>query len=412
MAAYFDDIVALLRTQIAQSRENIFALCSRLVAADSVNPPGDTRRVAHILAAELHDLGLEPRLVARDETMPNVLVDVDSGRPGRHLVLNAHMDTMPPGDSSAWTFPPRNLTPDGDRLYGLGIGNMKGAAAAMVYALAFLSRRTDDWCGKITFTAVSDEVVFGDNGAAHILDSMPGIVGDGLLCGEGPGFKRLAIGEKGVLWLRLRAEGPAGHSSAVEPLGSAASRIATAISRIDRLNGLRAEPPGDVAHYFADDDPGFILTANVGTLAAGTFIGQIATEGSAEIDFRIPPGMRLHEVEEKVRDICREVGGISVERIKGWEPNWTSPDCRLGRAWSTAHVATARHGRQAAPEYAIRLPASDASRWRLRGTDSLCYGPQSLFSAGIDEYVEADEILRCTLLYASAAISFLEGDTP
>jgi succinyl-diaminopimelate desuccinylase len=57
--------------------------------------------------------------------------------------------------------------------------------------------------------------------------------------------------------------------------------------------------------------------------------------------------------------------------------------------------------------YAIRLPASDASRWRRAGVAALCYGPQPTWSAGIDDYAEEDEVLRCASLYTLTALEFL-----
>ena len=58
-------------------------------------------------------------------------------------------------------------------------------------------------------------------------------------------------------------------------------------------------------------------------------------------------------------------------------------------------------------EYAIRLPASDASRWRQRDVAAVCFGPQPSYSAGIDDYAEEDEVLRCAALYTSTALRFL-----
>jgi succinyl-diaminopimelate desuccinylase len=402
-----DGMAHFFRRRIEEQREQIVELCGRLVAARSVNPVGDTREVASEVLAALKDAHVTGTLHSRVETMPSVVAELESERSGPHLILNVHLDTMPPGDERAWTVPPYQLTRKEGRLYGLGMGNMKGSVAAMIHAVRLLRTYPEMWRGKITFTAVSDEVVFGENGAAYLLETIPSILGDGMLCGEGPGFRRLAIGEKGVLWLDLSADGEPGHASSVRRLASATARLAAAIIRIDQLNGSRATVPSDLAG-FLPDDPGFELTANVGVIDAGTFIGQIATEGHAAVDFRVPPGMSTVEVEDMVRAIAREVGGVSVARLKGWEPNWTSHDGVLGSAWSEA----ARALGTPTQELAIRLPASDASRWRIRGTPALCFGPQPTYSSGIDDYAEEDEVLRCAALFATTAIGFLNSARP
>jgi succinyl-diaminopimelate desuccinylase len=396
------DVAATVEAQ----REAIVALCAELVAAPSVNPPGDTRQVADVVTRALTARGLTSHQEHTDPSMPSVIAELDSGRPGPHLILNVHLDTMPPGDESAWSQPVWKLTRTGGRLYGLGMGNMKGAVAAMITAAALLAERAAQWSGRITFTAVSDEVVFGDNGAAYLLREHPQLYGDGLLCGEGPGFRRLAIGEKGVLWLRLSATGAAGHSSAVTAGGSATARIAAAVSAVDALTGTLGALPADLAEMATpgtEVDPGLVLTANVGTLQGGSFIGQIATRATAEVDLRLPPGLRTTDAYALV---CRAVDGIDsveVAEIKGWDANWTRPDAPLTRAWQRA--ATAISG--APSDYAIRLPASDASRWRRGGVPALCFGPQPTWSAGIDDYAEEDEVLRCASLYTLTALSVL-----
>jgi succinyl-diaminopimelate desuccinylase len=394
----------VLRTVEGQ-REEIVALCAALVAAPSVNPPGDTREVADLIARALAERGIASTYERCTPTMPSVVAEIDSGRPGPHLVLNVHMDTMPPGDESEWTVPIWELSRERGRLYGLGMGNMKGAVAAMVTAAGLLADDRGDWVGRVTFTAVSDEVVFGDNGAAFLLRERPELLGDGLLCGEGAGFRRLAIAEKGVLWLELRATGPTGHSSAVQPGRSASARIAEAVLRVDALNGLTSTPPAELAELSAgEDSSGVQLSANIGTVSAGSFIGQIATDASAQVDLRLPPGISAEQAEHLVVGAVAHIESLQVQRIKGWDANWTVPGDPLARAWSAA----SQHVTGSGPQHAIRLPASDASRWRRAGVPALCYGPQPTWSAGVDDYAEEDEVLRCAALYALTAHEFLQ----
>ena len=392
---------------VAAQREDVLDLCAALVAAPSVNPVGDTREVADVVARALADRAIESRQAFCEPTMPSVVAELDSGVPGPHLVLNVHLDTMPPGDESRWTQPVWELTRTRGRLYGLGMGNMKGAVAAMITAAGLLAERRSDWSGRITFTAVSDEVVFGDNGAAFLLRHHPDLLGDGLVCGEGPGFQRLALGEKGVLWLELTATGDPGHSSAVRRGETAAARLADAVSRIDALTGTPGALPAELAALAVPcgdgRDAGLVLTANVGTLSAGSFIGQIATEGRAEVDLRLPPGISVDRGMQLVQEAVAHIPTIAVRLLKGWDPNWTSPVSALARAWNQASEAVTG----APATYAIRLPASDASRWRRAGVPALCYGPQPTWSAGVDDYAEEEEVLRCAGLYTLAALSFL-----
>jgi len=107
--------------------------------------------------------------------------------------------------------------------------------------------------------------------------------------------------------------------------------------------------------------------------------------------------------ERLVRDAVGEVETVTVRRIKGWDANWTDPGSPLIGSWLAAEHQL--RGREV--PMAVRLPASDASRWRREGVPALCYGPQPTWSAGVDDYAEEDEVIDCIGLYAMTALDYL-----
>jgi succinyl-diaminopimelate desuccinylase len=50
--------------------------------------------------------GVEYRVIAPDEMMPNIVATFDAGKPGRRLALNGHIDVFPVGDGEGWTRDP------------------------------------------------------------------------------------------------------------------------------------------------------------------------------------------------------------------------------------------------------------------------------------------------------------------
>ena len=386
-------------------RAELVALCAALVAAPSVNPPGDTRAAAEVLARFLASKGIAPEIAACVPHKPNVLASLEGAAgPGPHLVLNGHLDTIQPGDASAWTTPLHALTERDGRLMGLGAGNMKGGLAALAAAFAWLHTNRAAWAGRITLAAVADETVFGPDGADWLLRTRPDLRGDMLICGEGPGSMGLAIAEKGVLWLRIAADAPPGQGMLTTRGSSAVARLARALVGLDALNDIQVQPPAEVACLAGTAGAhGLRLSVNIGTLQGGEFISQRPGRAEAEVDMRVPPGLRLAQVEAIVDAVCRGVPGVSWSRIKGWDANWSTPDCAPARALSAAAVQV----RGTPPPPVVRLPGSDASRWRALGVPAVCYGPQPTLASGPDDYVLATDLLDCARVYADAALRCL-----
>lgn len=58
----------------------------------------------------------------------------DTGR-GRSLILNGHVDVVPPGPAEMWDTPPFEPRVDDGWMYGRGAGDMKAGLASNLYAL-------------------------------------------------------------------------------------------------------------------------------------------------------------------------------------------------------------------------------------------------------------------------------------
>lgn len=56
--------------------------------------------------------------------------------PGKKLLFDGHIDTVPVSDGDGWLYPPFEAEIHDGRIYGRGTSDMKGAVAAMAYAAA------------------------------------------------------------------------------------------------------------------------------------------------------------------------------------------------------------------------------------------------------------------------------------
>jgi succinyl-diaminopimelate desuccinylase len=217
-----------------------------------------------------------------------------------------------------------------------------------------------------------------------------------LICGEGPGGMELAVAEKGLMWVRLRAAGRVGQGMLSTRGSSAVARLAQALAEIDGWNDLRVAPPLPSLEHEGNRE-GMRLSANIGKVEGGAGFSPAVSEAWAQVDLRIPPGMTHAEVMERLDALCAD-GRLSWTLVKGWEANWSDPDSAPARAVR----AVAQRVRGQAPRDVTRLPASDASRWRALGVPAVCFGPQPELASGVDDYVRREDLLDCVAIYAGA----------
>lgn len=117
--------------------------CRRLIACRSVTAEG-TRQIAELCASELlAPAGIAARLIpstSEGAEQVNLVAAIHGRDPSlRPMVLNTHLDTVPPGAPQLWTAcggDPFNARVDGDRIHGLGAADTKLDFAAKAFALS------------------------------------------------------------------------------------------------------------------------------------------------------------------------------------------------------------------------------------------------------------------------------------
>ncbi len=398
---------AVIDAAVAERAEALFALLADLVAAPSVNPPGDVTAPAAVLGAFLAAHGLRAEVVGPSPDKPNLVVHVDGTAPGRgrigHLVLNGHLDTIPPGDEALWTVPLFEARRRDGRVTGLGVGNMKAGTAALAFAAALLAERRETFAGRLTLTAVGDEITFGPDGAAFLLETRPDVLGEALLCAEGPGEMGLAVAEKGLLWLEIEARVRPAQGMLAAPRSGAVARLCDILLALDDWNARTVAPPAGLAVGPHAGEHGLRLSVNAGSVEAPGIPSQVAPRATARVDLRVPPGLAVDAVEAQVAALAACHPDVTVRRIKGWDGSFTPPDAPLAVAVADAFAAV----RGAPPRPVVRLPASDAARWRARGVPAVCLGPQPTLVAGIDDYALERDVLDCARIYARTALTLL-----
>jgi succinyl-diaminopimelate desuccinylase len=278
---------------------DVVELTRELVRAQSVNPGGNTGRVARILAELLEPAGF--RLTWKETPGKGVnLLAVLRGEGGRPpLCFSGHMDTVTPG-ALPWSVDPFGGEIREGRIYGRGACDMKAGLAAMTaagIALSAIPRRASDLV--FIFTAGEET---GCDGAKDLArsDLLPAGAG-ALVVGE-PTDCRPLFGHKGALWLRADFYGRSAHGSMPEAGDNAVYKAARAALSLEKF--LAAYPP----------DPRLGgPTLNVGTIGGGGKINMVPDTAFLEIDIRTVPGLDYDRLQESVE---KSFGpGAKVTRI-------------------------------------------------------------------------------------------------
>jgi acetylornithine deacetylase len=129
---------------------------------------------------------------------------------GRTLMLNGHVDVVPPGDLAAWTNgDPFAATIADGRLYGRGACDMKGGLVAATWALRALQVSAVELAGDVLLACVEGEE---DGGLGTYALMRRGWRADACVIPEPTGLD-LVPASAGALTFRLRVRGHATHAS-------------------------------------------------------------------------------------------------------------------------------------------------------------------------------------------------------
>lgn len=405
-----------LRQAVRANRREIIDIASRLVATPSEYPPGDTRLIADEIEAIV--AGMEGVEVSRhpgaDHVM-NLALRVQGSRPGRRLILNGHLDTFPLGDPKAWTAAPSGEERDG-KLYGLGVSDMKGGIAAILVALKHAASGREHWSGEVVATLAGDEESMGVLGSKLMLDTVPVARGDVMLSADVGSPRVLRFGEKGMIWLTLRARGRSAHAAHVHKGDSAIEKLIAVITALQALREFPVAAPqavldaiaqaSDVSECLSGKGESDVLrrvTITFGTISGGRLSNLIADEASATADIRLPVGVTVAEIESEIRRIVDATDGVELEISRRYEPSWTSPNHEMVRLLNR----NCEEVLGVIPVVNMRVGASDARHYRGAGIPTIVCGLTPYNMGAADEYVYIDELMGLGEIYAMTAFDYL-----
>jgi succinyl-diaminopimelate desuccinylase len=410
-----------LLSWIEQDRDALVAFFSGFVKARSPNPPGDTREAVAFLCKFLDEKGVGYRIIAPQETMPNIVSTFAAPSAGRHLVLNGHIDVFPAGDGAGWKRDPWSGDVADGVVWGRGAADMKGGTSASFITYAYLHRIRERLKGRLTLTAVSDEETGGKWGTRYLLENHADeCLGDCVLNGEPSSPQTVRFGEKGALRAVITVTTPGAHGAYAHKSASATKIAARLILDLEKLTELEPQVPNDVRrvlalpevraateHGLGTGAADYIskVLVNVGVIKGGLKVNMIPGECVMELDIRIPIGLDQATVRAALSRIVERYpeASVTVTEAHCYEPSWCDPRGEmLEIIRANAHAVT-----NILPEPITTLAGTDCRYWRHRGIPAYVYGPSPGNMGTKDEGVSVEEFLGVVRTHVLSAYDYL-----
>ena len=399
-------VVAVVRAQPPDwSAVNTEALATlrQYVAINTSNPPGDVTRAADFLTDVLNKEGIETKRYDSGPGRSIVLARLKGdGSGGKAILLENHMDVVP-ADPARWKSDPFKPTVEDGKLYGRGSIDMKGIGVSMLYAFIMLHRQHVPLSRDVLLMFVPDEEVGGDMGAAwmrknHYADLDPEFVIDEGGFGSRDMFTAgklvfgISVAEKKIMWLRVRAEGVAGHGSQPHPQNPN-DHLVRALARLfaqpipgaefSVVKTMKERIGGELAsNKFnnAIQQSTISLTSLRSGVGEPPKVNVIPSVAEATLDCRVLPGTSAADWLELLRQRFDDPT-VTIEVInEGEDPVVTPQDTPMYRAFEHAV-------KQKYPD-AIVTPmvvpyGTDANGYRPKGVKSYGFFPAIVPAASI-----------------------------
>ncbi|MDX6588879.1 MAG: succinyl-diaminopimelate desuccinylase [Solirubrobacterales bacterium] len=351
----------------------LVALAKRLISYETVDPE-TVSEAAGFIKGWLEARGIEAE---RDEVRGLPVIRAEVGpESAPTVVLHGHIDVVP---GLRDQFEPRI---EGDRLYGRGAYDMKGALAAMLVTAAAMR---DQRGVRVRLGIVGDEESEEgeERGSDHLVDS--GFTGDFAITGE-PTDLHIGVEAKGVLALRLQVAGTAAHG-ATPWLGDNA-----VLNAIDVFRSIESLP---FARHSSElfDRP----SINLGRIWGGDALNKVPDLCVIDVDIRYLPDQDPTAVLDEVRGI----DGIEAASL------FTRPPATVDREsiFVRALRQSAAEHHDGEPMSVGRDGASDAVSFLRVGVPAVEFGPVGAGHHGPREWVSVSSLEA----YRQALESFLRA---
>lgn len=383
-------------------------LLSQLIACRSYS--GEEQGVTELLKNYLKENGFE---TAEIDRYGSIVAGVKGNRPGKRILFDGHVDTVPAENAADWTTPPFAPTVRDGKLYGRGTSDMKGADAAFAVAAAqFLRECGTDFAGELWFAGVVQEECF-EGVCAKEIDRR--VHPDLVIIGEAS-EGNLKLSQRGRAEIVLETYGVPCHSANPEKGVNAAAAMCKLITEIMKLPATRDERMvGDgilvLTDLHSEPYPGASVVPHYckATFDRRLLVGETRESVLAPIQSIIDqqmqqdPTLRAKVFYPTGSATCSTGETVTAERF--FAPWWYAPDETMLR------VQASMQQRGYDPKFTGYSFCTNGSYYAGEaGIPTFGFGPsRENLAHTVNEYVALDDLYGAVDCYLAALYALLKG---
>ena len=235
----------LTDAQRQELEDDVVKLCQELIQIPSVNfgeGKGDEKAAAEYVAAKMKEVGIESKIYESAPNRCSVVARIegrDKSKPG--LVVNGHLDVVP-ANAADWSVDPFSGVIKDGCIWGRGAVDMKNMDAMILAVVRLWARHNYQPERSIVIVFFGDEEAGGIYGSRWMAEKHPEVFagcsetisevgGFSLTLLSGKRVYAIEASQKGIEWMKITAEGVAGHGSMVNN-ANAVTRLTEAIAKI------------------------------------------------------------------------------------------------------------------------------------------------------------------------------------
>ena len=212
--------------RVDANHDRMVQLVSEMVKIPSVS--GDEKQLAEYLEGYCSKLGLATEI----DRHGNFFAFAKGKTPGKRLIFNSHLDTVEVGEG--WDSDPFSGKIDGDKVWGRGSTDCKGAIGAQIMAVASVIEAGLDFSGEICLMYPVEEEVQNVSRKGTYLALKDGFTGDMAINGEDTDL-HVCLACEGMLEVLITTHGVGAHGATPQEGKNAIKMMCKVIDELEKI---------------------------------------------------------------------------------------------------------------------------------------------------------------------------------